>query len=148
MEAKGTVFVHKIPPLNPILSRLNPTYKRTTFLQIYFNAALSHTPRYHKWALSCLSINIHELLISPCTRHVHPSCSSAFMTRLTFGEEYKIWNSSLCIFLHAFYFITLRFKSSPRCFVLNISVYSKWFWRWCITLRITGCMAFAHRAVF
>jgi hypothetical protein len=27
-------------------------------------------------------------------------------------------------------------------------VYSKWFWRWCITLRITGFSDFVHRPVF
>jgi hypothetical protein len=92
--------IYKRPPLDFILSQFNPFHIFIPYLfKTHFNN-LSHRVRSPKWCFpSCFPTKIlYPFLFPPHVLHI-PAISSSFRITavITSGEDYKLWNSSLCI---------------------------------------------------
>jgi len=101
MKSEGSLTVHKNPPLDPLLSQLNPV--RT------------HTPCFRSvlilFSHPCLGLpsglfpsgsptKIMNTLLSPHALHAPSISSSMIWWAWHFGEECNVWSASLCNFLH------------------------------------------------
>jgi hypothetical protein len=97
-------WARKTPPLDPILSQMNPVHILNTHisLKLCFNVVLSSTFTYRK----CLFPSgfptkiLCAILISPCVTYAAHLIFVNLMTLVIFSEGYKLWNSSVCNFLH------------------------------------------------
>jgi len=63
--------VHNNPPLDPILSHMDPIHTLTFTFFVHFNILLQHTPTFFKWSLSFRSSDQNSAHIS------HLSCMLA-----------------------------------------------------------------------
>jgi hypothetical protein len=96
--------VHKRPPLDPILSQLNPVRPIETYPpKVHLNVILTLTPMSFQWPLTFGPPNQNLVNTSPIP--MRATCSAHLIlldvvTLTIFGEEYRLWSSSLCNFLH------------------------------------------------
>jgi hypothetical protein len=99
--------VRKRSLLVSILSQLNPLLSLAYLVDIQSNIILSPTPRSSKWFLQ-----VSRLTFCLHISSIHITCPTYLivldlMTLIMFNEEYRLWNSSLCSFLHHPLSITL-----------------------------------------
>jgi hypothetical protein len=117
--------IHKVPPLVPILSQLDPVHTPTFhFLKIHLNIILPSTPGSSKWSLSLCFPN--KTLYTPHLFPMRATCPAHLIildsiTRTILGEHYRSLSSSLCSFLHSLFISPLLGPSIPRntLFLLN-----------------------------
>ena len=100
MEAEGSLPHSQVPATCPYAVHNHTSH----FLKILLNIILPSTPGSSKWPLP-LGFS-HQNAV--CTSSLHNTCykprpshSSLFITRTTFGEEYRSLSSSLCSSLHS-----------------------------------------------
>jgi hypothetical protein len=68
---------HTSPPLDPILSQLNPVRSIDSCLpKFHLNVILSPTPRSSQWSLAFGPPNQNPLILTLCVPHVQPTSSS------------------------------------------------------------------------
>jgi hypothetical protein len=95
--------VHTSPPLDPILSQLNPVRPIHPYPpKVHLNVILPPTRRSSQSFLPFGPPNQNPVNTSPlpmratCLTHLILD----LITITKFGEEYRLWSSSLCNFLH------------------------------------------------
>jgi len=97
--------IHKCPPLDPILSQLDPIQTLTShFLKIHLNIILPSTPESPKWSLSHKFLH-QKTLYTPLLSPIRATCTAHlilldFFTRKVLGEKYRSLNFSLPSYLH------------------------------------------------
>jgi hypothetical protein len=95
--------VHKIPPLDPSLSQLNPVRPIDPNLpKVHLNVILPPTSRSSQWSFAFGPPNQNPVNTSPLPmRATCPAYLLLDLITLTiFGEEQGLWSSALCSFLH------------------------------------------------
>jgi hypothetical protein len=93
--------VHNSPLSVPTLRKNNPIHTlQTYFSKIHFSSTLLLTLTVSKWSLT-LRFSNQTLYTSHLPHASYMPChlTLLYLTELVFGEEYKLWRSSLCNFL-------------------------------------------------
>jgi len=89
--------VHMGPPLDPILSQINPfhTFPLATLFLLRSIAVIPFISRSSEWYLLFRFANQNAIWIS----HIMLECYSPnHLILIIFGKVYELWNSSLCTF--------------------------------------------------
>jgi hypothetical protein len=135
--------VHIRPSPVPILSQIDPIHTTPSYLsKIHFNIVHPST----SWSPSGLLPSGYptNILYAFLLSLVRAACPAHLIllhliTLIMLGEEYKLWNSSLCSFLHPpVTFISLRSKYSPP---------SNNIWKSCVWSITTGLLNFSNYSI-
>ena len=104
MYTKFHYYVHKNPPVIPILSQLNSVHTLSSCVSnVYSVIVLASMPTSSKWAISFRfthqnSAYIYIYLFSPICAACPAPLILHLITQIIFGEKYKSWRSSMCNF--------------------------------------------------
>jgi hypothetical protein len=127
--------VHNSVPLVLILSQTDPVHKfPPSFPKIHFNIIYTSTPKSPAWSLPFVFpikkkfVRIYHLPYAsymPC-----PSHPPWFLTIIIFGEEWRLWSSSLCNFLQSWVQIfSSPCPQTPSNWSFSLRFSSSHFWK-------------------